>query len=145
MFNTKTLSFTLPNQPSNYEIIRQKPISGAFSEIAVIVSESIKCNFDEGGRYGGGKAGGGTEKWEPPKRVKRYGGKTLVDTGRLRNSIGVIVSNVQNGISVKMEAGVEYGAIHQSGGRRTPRRPFLVIQDEDIEKIGEAIENEKRK
>jgi phage gpG-like protein len=119
VFNTKTLSFTLPNQPSNYEKIRQKPISGAFSKIAVIVSESIQRNFDEGGRYGGGKAGGGTEKWEPSKRVKRYGGKTLADTGRLRDSIGVIVSNVQNWISVKMEAGVEYGAIHQSGGRRT--------------------------
>ncbi len=122
--------------------VRRTAISGAFSEIAVIVSESIKCNFDEGGRYGGGKAGGGTDLWEPSKRVKRYGGKTLVNTGRLRNSIGVVVSNVQNGISVKMEAGVEYGAIHQSGGRRTPRRPFLVIQDEDIERIGEAIEKE---
>jgi phage gpG-like protein len=125
--------------------IKKSAINKAMSVVPDIVSESIQRNFEEGGRYGGGKAGGGTEKWEPSKRVKRYGGKTLVNTGRLRNSIGVIVSNVQNGISVKMEAGVEYGAIHQSGGRRTPRRPFLVIQDEDIERIGEAIEKEMRK
>ena len=97
-----------------------------------IVQQSIKRNFAESGR---------PEKWAKLKRPsKKRGGKSakpLVDTGRLMNSFtsgGDSAYELKEG---ELDAGtnVEYAKYHD------PFRPFMVVQDEDIEDIEEFIQD----
>lgn len=135
------------------------PIAGAIRNILLT---SIDRNFSEGGRYGTENVfGGGSTRWKPSGRaqgqdsttvVKRdkagkfrkqkVGGQTLVDTGQLAASIQVHVV----GNTVQIGTNKIYGAIHNYGGTagrnqsaRIPARPFLVIQNEDLEDIGTYI------
>lgn len=117
-----------------------------------IIRSSVIENFRVGGR---------PEKWKPSKRAILQDGQTLVDKGILRNSI-----NYQAGRNrVEVGTNVVYAAIHQfglqqsvnvkqhkrknkKGGASTvkahsrkinmPKRPFLLVQDEDLEEIREA-------
>ena len=54
--------------------------------------------------------------WKPSGRARRDGGRTLADTGRLRDSITRVVGDdvLQVGTNVK------YGGIHQFGGKTKP-------------------------
>lgn len=52
------------------------------------------------------------QAWPPSQRVLKHGGKTLIDTGRLWNSI---VAHVV-GNSVEWGSNIIYAAIHQYGG-----------------------------
>lgn len=116
------------------------PIAGAIRNILLT---SIDRNFSEGGRYGTENVfGGGSTRWKPSGRAQRDGGQTLVDTGQLAASIQVNVV----GNSVQIGTNKIYGAIHNYGGTagrnqsaRIPARPFLVIQNEDLEDIGESL------
>ena len=101
----------------------------AMSIIGQIVRNSILKNFMEGGR----------PKWKPSKK---QGGKTLVDTARLQNSI------TAKAFSDRAEVGtnVIYAAIHQFGGKagrghkvNIPARPFLMVQPEDWTEINAAL------
>lgn len=123
-------------------------------EIGEIVRSSILRNFAEGGR---------PEKWVPtkilgktntsnrtdttyllkPKKGKSPstplpGRLTLIDTGRLRNSI----TSRAYGDRVEIGTKVVYAAIHQFGGKAgrgrkvtIPARPYLMVQDEDWPQI----------
>jgi len=74
-------------------------------EMGLVLLRSVARNFKEGGR---------PERWKPSKRaLAEPRGKTLIDTGRLRNSITMKVE----GDAVKVGTNVEYAAIHQFGGR----------------------------
>lgn len=118
------------------------PIAGAIRNILIT---SIDRNFSEGGRYGTENVfGGGSTRWKPSGRAQRDSGQTLVDTGQLAASIQVSVV----GNSVQIGTNKVYGAIHHYGGRAgrggsvvIPARPFLVIQNEDLEDIGTAFLN----
>lgn len=110
-------------------------------EIAEVLAASIDKNFATGGRYGDGPYGGGSTKWTPSGRAKRQGGLTLVDTGRLKNSVEVLITSDSQ--IVISGGGVVYGPTHNfgdsRGGATFPARPFLVVQEEDITEIQEIL------
>lgn len=98
--------------------------------IEVMVKEELEKNFLEGGRYGEGKFGGGTNKWKPSLRVIKKGGRTLIDTGRLKTSVGAIVEDDE---LVLHASNVEYAKDLQEGTEKMVARPFLTLPD-DFEK-----------
>ncbi|MBW7997522.1 MAG: phage virion morphogenesis protein [Candidatus Glassbacteria bacterium] len=62
--------------------------------------------------------------WPESARVKRFGGKVLTDTARLRNSL----SKRADGDKVIVGTNVVYAAIHQAGGEiKAKRKPRLVF------------------
>jgi phage virion morphogenesis protein len=92
--------------------------------------ESVLLNFEYQGR---------PKKWPPLseeylawKLREGYSSKMLILTGRLRNSINVEVTNT----TAKVYSGVKYGVTHQLGLNGVPARPFLVVQNEDIQNLG---------
>jgi phage virion morphogenesis protein len=85
-------------------------------------------------RFESGEGPDGTA-WKPSQRAEKEGGKTLVDTGRLRGSIGYEASPA----SVSVGSNLVYARIHQLGGKAgrkhavtLPPRPYLGFSEEDI-------------
>ena len=123
--------------------------SPIFPLIEQVLQTSIDRNFSEGGRYGeNNQFGGGFTKWKKSKRAMKQNGQTLVDTGQLAASIRVNVAQESGLITVEIGSNKVYAAIHNFGGQTgrnrsvtMPARPFLVIQDEDIEEIQQLIVN----
>lgn len=131
-----------------------------YSEVGEILLRSIDRNFREGGRYGtlgdDDQWTGGVNNWIESKRALgkteargRKGkkgatgpaGHTLLDTGQLAASITKQVT----ADCVPIGTNKAYAAIHQYGGVTgrndsvtLPARPFLVVQDEDLEEIERA-------
>jgi len=119
------------------------------------IDASIAQNFRKEGR---------PDKWKKSIRAKATGGKTLSDTGTLKNSIVVDIGKRQQIIA---GTGTVYAAVHQFGFKKTvdvkahtrklkhgsttvnvkahkmkmniPARPFLMVQDNDWEYIAEII------
>ena len=79
----------------------------ALREAGQIARTSIVRNFEVGGR---------PERWKPSGRVKKQGGQTLVDSGRLSRSIAGAKPQV-TGDSVTIGSNVAYAAIHHFGGK----------------------------
>ena len=113
-----------------------------FEEVGEILKTSIVRNFEVGGRYSVvGDWHGGNLKWQ--ETVAKTGRKILVKESLLLGSI-----NWQAGLdSVEVGSNVAYSAIHNFGGKAginksvdIPGRPFLVVQDEDLEQIVEVAE-----
>jgi phage gpG-like protein len=73
--------------------------------IGNVVVSSVLENFETGSSPSG-------QTWPPSKRVLKQGGQTLVDTGELRNSVGMEASPDR----VVIYAAREYAAIQQYGG-----------------------------
>jgi len=80
--------------------------------------------------------------WLPSERALAQNGRTLVDTGRLRDSIGYEVT----GDELSIGTNVIYAAIHQGGGKAgrnlatiLPARAFLGISDSDQFTIDEIL------
>lgn len=138
--------------------------SPIFRAISDVVKRSIAQNFASGGRFGTSDLfGGGSSKWKPSKRTEgKKGGQTLQRTSMLKQSMNVIVR--QEGSKIIIEAGsnLKYAKVHQfgfNGSVNVPshsrtskkgetysvkgfsrqmiidRRPFVVLQSEDIEEI----------
>lgn len=86
-------------------------------------------------RFSTSTAPDGTE-WPVSQRAENEGGKTLVDTGRLRGSIGYEASPDQ----VIVGSNLVYARIHQLGGETgrghavtLPERPYIGISEDDID------------
>jgi phage virion morphogenesis protein len=104
--------------------------------IGETVVASVQQNFEEGGR---------PTRWaglKPATWARKKSRKTLVEDKVLSGSISKQVT----GSTVVVGTNVEYGAIHQFGGKAgrgrrvtIPARPFLLVQDEDWEEINEAM------
>jgi phage gpG-like protein len=77
----------------------------ALKECGLVLIRSIARNF---------KAGGRPVRWHPSKRALAEGGKTLLDTARLKNSISI---QVIRKTSIKVGTAVKYARIHQLGGK----------------------------
>lgn len=136
---------------------RMRHLTPVMKEIGEIVRTSIEQNFAETGR---------PEKWPESQRVKRKGGQTLSDKGRLRRSFTVQAESDR----VSVGTNVIYAAIHQFGGKTSPHvitakrgkalfwvgarhpvksvnhpgskipaRPFLMVQDADWTGINSAV------
>lgn len=102
---------------------------------------STKKRFEDGEDPNG-------KKWEPSGRAWREGsedggfGKTLSDTGRLRDSIDAIT--ISDGVMVG--SNVAYARIHQLGGKAgrgrkvtIPARPYLGVSQEDSDEIEATV------
>jgi phage gpG-like protein len=135
--------------------------------ISEIVRASVDRNFDVGGRHGdanefGGAPAGTEGTWRESLRAKLDGGTTLNDTGALASSIVYNVST--DTFSFGLGTNLVYAAIHQFGGDIEPKdpngylafrtadgrfrrvkkvsivaRPYLVLQDEDIDEILQTV------
>ncbi|MGC8736762.1 MAG: phage virion morphogenesis protein [Dissulfurimicrobium sp.] len=82
-------------------------LTPAMRTVARMMESAVQRNFAEGGR---------PDKWKPSKRALRQNGQTLMDTGRLKNSI----TSRSDATSAEVGTNVEYAAIHQFGGRTKP-------------------------
>lgn len=82
------------------------PVMRAIGEILV---EQTDTAFETGTSPGG-------QRWSPSRRASATSGQTLIDTGRLRNSI----TRRLTPSSVEVGSNVVYAAIHQLGGRTGP-------------------------
>lgn len=76
----------------------------ALKECGLVLLRSIAKTF---------KAGGRPVRWKPSKRAKAVGGKTLIKTAQLKNSITMRVSDK----TLTVGTSVKYAAIHDLGGR----------------------------
>jgi len=76
----------------------------ALKECGLVLLRSIARNF---------KAGGRPVRWRPSGRALKEGGKTLLDTARLKNSISMRVL----GKVLTVGTNVKYARIHQLGGK----------------------------
>lgn len=150
-----------------------KNMSKPMRKIANMLENSVKENFDVGGRYSSpGSIMGGDKKWMAPKYPVSKG-KTLDRSGMLKNSIQGEGSKTEATVST----GIVYGAIQNYGGKTKPHkivgkhspkkklkfttstgsilfrssvnhpgskidaRPFMVIQQEDLDTAKEMISN----
>lgn len=114
----------------------------ALKTIGTYMLGSIEKNF---------KAGGRPDKWTElseatiagRRNKKKSSIKILVDTARLKNSMNFHVTSegVEIGTNVVYAArqhfGYEGGA--GRGHSKTPARPFLMFQKEDVREIGEIF------
>lgn len=114
---------------------RVRDLRPLLAEIGEQVVSQTQINFITG-RGPDGKA------WIPSRRAEA-GGQTLIDTGRLRGSIGYRATDRQ----VEIGTNVVYAAIHQFGGRAgrglkvtLPARPFLPMRVDQIDDL-DAIMN----
>jgi len=129
--------------------------SEVWDTISDIIIESVHQNFEVGGR---------PDAWPPSKKLS---GQTLVQSGALRDSVQKSAQG-PDFVEIEAGAGLPYAKIHQFGGtinhpgsdklqvfevegkkvftRGTkphqitiPVRRYFRIQDEDVEKIAEAL------
>ncbi len=115
---------------------RLNRLSGPIEAFGRTMMDSVARNFDEHGR---------PDRWQPlsESTLRRKGNDTiLVDTGRLRGSIGYRVGRD----SLTVYAEMPYASVHQLGGSAgrgkaaaIPARPFLVFQDEDVGRLVEML------
>lgn len=71
--------------------------------------------------------------WKPSVRAIKQHGQTLLDTGRLRRSVRAEYE--VGGDMVHVYGGtlpLAYAAVHQFGGRRTPKRRFVGLGQDSI-------------
>ncbi len=112
-------------------------------------------------RFNSGEAPDGTP-WKPSQRALEDGGKTLIDTRALLNSI----TRDHDSFSAVVGTNIHYAAIHQAGGTIRPRtdsgkkalntpfgprasvtmpaRPFLGFGTDDARDINDIIANHLR-
>lgn len=109
-------------------------------DIEQVIRTSIEDNFRVGGRFGNDNVyGGGSNRWAPISTRESQDPRILVDTADMLNSLDVRVEIFDGKLLVTASVRPFYGRFHEEGTSRMPARPFLVIQDEDIETIAEVI------
>lgn len=126
-------------------LLGTEKFQGAIPDIEQLIRTSIEDNFRMGGRWGNDNPwGGGTERWAPTKHPDPSK-RTLVDTADMLNSIDIRVEIVGGLIQITMSVRPFYARFHQEGTKHLPARPFLVLQDEDIDGIVEMMVDELRR
>lgn len=106
-------------------------VTGAKKKAARLIGEMLVSSTQQ--RFEDGKGPDG-RAWKPSARATAEGGQTLVDTGRLRSSIGYQASD--KAVAVGTDA--VYGAVQHFGGEtgrghkvKLPAREYLGISKED--------------
>lgn len=141
---------------------RTSDLKPVLQVIGELMKTSVKRNFEVGGRYSEpGSWRGGTRSWDPLSLATLFAGQKskyvtkkgkfrkgveekfrnrhiLFRTGRLMKSITYQASRYQLSVGTN----VIYAAIHNFGGPagrgkkvHIPARPYLVVQNEDLERI----------
>jgi phage gpG-like protein len=138
-----------PEAVTQIIIDRLSNVKGALPEIAEVVRFSIDENFEKEGRYNGSQSGinllsGGGTKWRKlaasTVRQREKKGYTPINilrrTGILASSITVQPAG-NNAITAGTNVG--YAAFNNFGTRKMPARPFLVLQQEDLQDFQDII------
>lgn len=135
----------------NMQRISQGNLSHPMAAISIMLQTSVEENFRAGGRYDrAGSIFGGTNKWKvtnnPTPLIKKGMAGGLMGTfAHGSNQSAAWVSN-NKPYAAAHNFGVDMGArsnlLTRSTARRMnlPARPFLVIQEEDLEDAQEIIE-----
>ena len=130
-----------------------KNLAAPLNAIGEIVMSSVEENFAQEGRFASaGSWRGGNTRWADlaestkaarAKKGKWPGKKLQMSAGGLAASISKTVT----GKDVTVGTNKVYGAIHQFGGMAgrgrsvaIPARPFLVVQDEDVEDMVDVLD-----
>lgn len=87
---------------------RLRDLRPVLREIGEIVRASVLRNFEVGGR---------PRRWKRSRRAERQAGQTLVDSGRLRQSIATARPRITDR-SLTIGTNVKYAAVHQFGARK---------------------------
>ena len=116
---------------------RAADLTPAMDEIGSMLTASVLNRFETG-------TGPGGQAWPPSIRAGKTGGQTLVDTGRLRDSI----THIAGRDFVEVGTNVIYAAIQQLGGRagrglaaNIPARPYLDVDAGDKAEIGKILKD----
>lgn len=97
---------------------RGEDLTPAMDEIGSMLVTSTQMRFEQGEDPDGAP-------WPPSLRAIIEGGQTLIDSGRLRDSI----THQAGPDHVDVGSNVIYAAIHQLGGRvEAKSKPFLVFE-----------------
>jgi len=117
-----------------------------------IILSSVEMNFQQEGRYAtAGSWHGGTERWQDlaPRTKEARAKKGKWPGKKLQMSQGGLASSITKqvrGDNLEIGTNKVYGAIHQFGGQagrgrkvHIPARPFLVVQDEDVEDMMDEL------
>ncbi|RLG91053.1 MAG: phage virion morphogenesis protein [Candidatus Hecatellales archaeon] len=119
-----------------------KNLSPIMRDVAQLMRVSVEKNFEAEGR----DKTGATHTWAPlakstQKRRAKYKGEAnkahpiLEMTGRLKQSI-----NTAHGRDyAQVYTGVRYGVYHQTGTRKMPARPFMLIPRAELRGIEKFI------
>lgn len=105
--------------------------------VLAIIAEDTRTLIDDGFVGAISPSGASWQRLAPStvRRRRRGSFKPLIDTGRLRGSIGTSVG----ARSLSVGTNVQYGAFHQIGTSKIPARPFL-----PFEEVGGEWELERR-
>lgn len=113
-----------------------------WDDIGHLSVNSVRENFRVGGRpnkWPANTAATVVRKARSRRGASRRraiaGNKPLIDTGRLLNSINYRTRRD----SVVIGTNVDYGIYHQTGTRRIPARPFMLLQESDQVQIGRLV------
>lgn len=150
---------------------RMSNMTPFFQEVGEIIRTSVVKNFEEGGRYRSpGDWQGGSRKWRPLSVVTLFGslgkrgGKFFKKSGGLKKrgerrlagkkilvASGALVGSINwqaDRQGVEIGTNRVYAAIHQFGGKAgrgrkvtIPARPYMVVQDEDLDQINNVLED----
>lgn len=120
-------------------IDRANNLTTPMKQGADLMMESIASNFSSGGRPAWVPL---SAKYLARKVAKGYSSTPLTRTGDLKASIGSEV----NSMGFRLGTSLPYSRIHQKGGNAgrnhasfIPKRPYLVFQESDIEKINQSV------
>lgn len=92
-------------------------------EVGAQVQENVRERFLN-------RTGPDGVRWKPSGREVLAGGRTLSDTGNLRDSITRVIG--LGGAAVEVGTNLKYGRIHQYGGEIVPKAaPYLVFKAAD--------------
>lgn len=112
-------------------------LTPVMDEIGAHLAQTTAERFESG-------TGPDGKKWKPSIRAQAQGGLTLVDSGRLRDSITWRAGRD----SVEIGSNLIYAAIHQMGGEagrnhsvKLPARPYLGVSAGDEREIGAIIDD----
>ena len=114
--------------------VKQSDLTPVTREIAAKLLDIVEENFASGGR----------PPWKPSKRAEKEGGKTLIVSAILKNSI----SPKHDAKSAEVGTNIQYAAIHQFGGKAgrgkkvtIPARPFLNLPEEEKDDLRDILRN----
>jgi len=113
---------------------RSKRLKPAMEKVARQLKAAVEDSFDRQGNHDG------FSRWKKRKKVKgkKDSGHPLLNkSGRLRNSLKAVATNS----TADVETDVEYAGYLNDGTKNMAARPFLQINDADLEKAGETMLN----
>jgi phage virion morphogenesis protein len=116
-------------------MMRMGDLTPVMDSIGAAVEDSVAHRFASG-------VGPDGKAWTKSQRAEAEGGRTLIDTGRLRQSITRKAGRQQ----VEVGTNLIYAGIHQFGGRggrghalTLPARPYLGLNAEDEHEIEQIV------